>query len=107
MSELPKVYVFATSKWGGDVVVIGVCESGRYLGSHVCSNMSWARHDMTGTPSRRESIEEEYPDGYEVVVLPEGEGPPDEVTMRNHALARGPEDGPCDCELCAAQLVQP
>ena len=83
---LPKVYVFANDRWGRDFVVCAIAEDGHYFGSHVCSNMSWARHDLTETPSRKEAIEAHYPAGYEVVVLPDKEAPPDEVFERHTAL---------------------
>lgn len=82
----PKVYVFCNGTFDRDLVMVAVCENGVYLGSHICSNLSFARHDLTGTPKRKEAIEAVYPDGYEVVVLEKGEFPPDEVFELNRKL---------------------
>ena len=73
----PKVYVFVADRClSGDMVGAAMAEDGTVLGRHICSNESWLRHDLHDRPAGRSACEAHYPDGYDLVVLPEGEVPP-------------------------------
>lgn len=97
----PKIYLWgnAHAPWPrGGVVCYSMAESGHVLGSHFCSNGSWMRHDLHDREDRKATCESFYPDGYELVILPEGEAPPQEVMDRNEAL-------PADYEVNAARVT--
>ena len=99
MDSKPKIYAFANADPHptiGGYPVIASAEDGHVLGSHYCSHMGYAQHDLHDRKDRRQACEEHYPDGYEFVVLPEGTFPPDVVFERNQATtdASGREEKP-------------
>ena len=88
----PKIYLFVNGTMGSDLVCVAIAEDGVVLGSHVCSAYGYMRHDLHNSPRGRERCEQHYPHGYEVVMVPEGDAPPEYVFERNAALAPTPEE---------------
>jgi hypothetical protein len=71
----PKIYIWVNSGHGTDWQVgMAMTEDGHFLASHISSCRDWFRHDM-GLKSdwKHETYREYYPDGYELVEVPEGE----------------------------------
>lgn len=72
-SNLPTIYVFCNQKGcdgSGDWhSMIAIAEDGACLAGHVCSNHSWARHDMGIHENgwKRDKYAEHYPQGFNVV----------------------------------------
>jgi hypothetical protein len=69
--KLPKIYVFSNVRGGGDGVCYAMAEDGTVLGSHYCSNESFARGDLGVIPGTRQDRHEShyakhYPNGYEM-----------------------------------------
>lgn len=96
-AAIPKVYLFCNSGWGTEWQVwYAMHEDGRVLGSHVSSSRFWGLKDCR-PPFKAEGYAEAFgPDpvegvDYEVVEVPGGEGPPDEVIERNRALGLAAE----------------
>lgn len=89
---LPKVYAWCNSGAGTDMQMwVAMHEDGTVLGQHCSSSRSWGESDIQ-PPFKRERYAEhlgtegERGEGYELVVCPEGEGPPPEVIERNRLL---------------------
>lgn len=83
---LPKVYIFANDSFGlSDLSCLAVAEDGEVLAQHICSDIGYARHDLHDAEWRHNAYRVKFGQhgsGYEVVVLPVGEYPPDEVEAR-------------------------
>lgn len=66
----PKIFVFSNVVGGREGLVYAMAEDGTVLGSHWCSNESFAPYDLgvvNGTrPDRHERYKEHYPKGYEM-----------------------------------------
>lgn len=66
----PKIYVsyVLAPNWGPtEVLAFALAEDGTGLGSHLCSNPTFIRHDMGFTSSRhRDAYDKHYPDGYDL-----------------------------------------
>jgi hypothetical protein len=65
-----KIYVFSNVRGGGDGVCYAMAEDGTVLGSHWCSDESFAQHDLGvfegSRPDRHEDYAKHYPNGYEM-----------------------------------------
>lgn len=91
MTALPKVYVWCNSGAGTDWQIwVAMHEDGTVLGQHCSSARAFGIGDVQ-PPFKRALYAEhlgtqgERGEGYELVVCPEGEGPPPEVAERNRA----------------------
>jgi hypothetical protein len=83
----PKIFIFIVNQWDGDVAAAALAENGVYITSHICSNRSWAEHDMGLRGDwKHNHYAAHYPDGYELVNL----------------LHTDPETNP---EFCAALAI--
>ena len=89
---IPKVYLFCNSGWRTDWQHwYAMHEDGRVLGSHISSSRFWGLRDCR-PPFKAKGYAEAFgPDpvegkDYEVIEVPEGQGPPPEVVARNEAL---------------------
>ena len=74
ISELPFIYGFNNGGSPGWLGAVLIAEDGTHLGSHVCSDEGYMRHDLgilEGTrPDRHETFREHYPDGYRMAFMP-------------------------------------
>lgn len=91
-ASIPKVYAFCNSGWGTEWQIwYAMHEDGRVIGSHCSSSRFWGLRDVR-PPFKAEGYARAFgPDpvegvDYEVVEVPDGEGPPPEVVARNEAL---------------------
>lgn len=91
---LPKVYAWCNSGNGTDFQMwIAMHEDGTVLGQHCSSARCFGESDVQ-PPFKRElyakhlGTKGERGEGYELVVCPEGDGPPPEVVARNKAQAK-------------------
>ena len=69
----PKIFTWCIPGGFGvinDVCAFAMAEDGTALGSHVSSNASWAKADIS-RPPHSQNFDTHYPDGYEVVWLGE------------------------------------
>lgn len=67
-----RVYVLVEGRWGsgGDVGGSLWDDQGVCLWEHVSSSVTWLRQDLTvGFSHRAQTLNEKYPDGYEVVMI--------------------------------------
>lgn len=92
MTDLPKVYCWCNSGAGTDFQVwVAMADDGDVIKSHVCSDHSWAEHDLHSGFGRDLFAKKfgGYGDGefYEIVWAV----PPQEVYERNQALAAAHE----------------
>ncbi|WP_018502923.1 hypothetical protein [Parafrankia discariae] len=71
MADLPKVYVAPFGAWPhGDIIGGLITEDGTVLWGHVSSSAEWLRADLTTSfENRRDTLDQRYPDGYEVVTV--------------------------------------
>jgi hypothetical protein len=68
----PRIYIFPNQHFGGDVLCYAIAEDGKLLASHVCSNESFAKLDLSDShPSRRDAYVSHYPNGYVLEFVPE------------------------------------
>jgi hypothetical protein len=111
---IPKVYLFCNSGWGTEWQVwYAMHEDGRVLGSHISSSRFWGLRDSR-PPMKAEGYAEAFgPDAvegkdYEVVEVPERQGPPPEVVARNEALGAAAkaeaEQRERDVDACAGGM---
>lgn len=95
---MPKIFVFVNGGDGTDWQVgMAIAEDGHMLASHVSSSRGWFRHDMGLTGEwKHEHYRKHYPDGYELVEVPEGEVMThpglSAAYVLNQALRREPEE---------------
>lgn len=77
----PKIFVFCNGVGPLGHIGVALAEDGTHLAGHASSNEDWLKHDMgvTGT-WKHDKYAEHYPDGYEVVYVPN-----DEVKAGSHA----------------------
>lgn len=101
---IPKVYLFCNRGWGTEWQSwYAIHEDGRVLGSHVSSSRFWGLKDCR-PPFKAEGYAEAFgPDpvegvDYEVVEVPDGEAPPDEVMERNRLLGEAAKAEAADRE---------
>ncbi len=77
MIEKPKIYVFSNVHGGREGVCYALAEDGECLGSHYCSHELFAPGDLGAIPGsrsdRHETYAKHYPDGYEMVFVPNRE----------------------------------
>jgi hypothetical protein len=93
--EKPKIFVWVNSGRGTDWQFgVALAEDGTCLASHVSSSRDWFLHDMGVLPDgwKHDKYREHYPDGYEVVEVPEGEEATHPGLLAAYALnqAKGP-----------------
>ena len=73
---MKKIFVFGMCN-GGEGLYYALAEDGPGLGSHFCSNESFAKNDLGviqgSRPDRHKDYKKHYPDGYEVVFVPSNE----------------------------------
>lgn len=105
-SRLPVVYIFATSCWidSGVASFIALTDDGDVLGTHICSSLDWARHDLHGRPGMAQAYIDKYgrwnapgepgEDRYELVVLAMREVPP--LPVLEAWLAKNPDALPSE-----------
>lgn len=85
MADLPKVYIYSAGRFGGpdgDYLMVAVAEDGAGLGSHICSSPAWAMGDLHDRTYRHAAYEAKFGGWgngvhYDVVVVPDGQAPPD------------------------------
>ncbi len=84
-----KVYLFnntaeADSDWNHCMLM---ADDGVVLGSHICSHRGFMYGDLVERPDRKETLKEYFGgkagEAYEVIVVPQGEAPPKDVTEKN------------------------
>lgn len=92
-SALPKVYAWCNSGGGTDFQIwLAMHEDGTILGQHCSSARAWGESDIQ-PPFKSKAYAEhlgtagERGEGYELVVCPQGEGPPPGVVQRNREQA--------------------
>lgn len=73
MSSKPKIFLFNNTQEEGWGVCYSVAEDGTGLGSHLCSNSGFMKWDLHDRPDRKKSCDEHYPNGYELVIVPDEE----------------------------------
>jgi len=79
-----KIFVFGFCK-GGYGVYYALSEDGYNLGSHLCSHEGFAKDDLGcdgSRPDRHKNYKEIYPDGYEMVFVPDSEVSTNEAVQR-------------------------
>lgn len=78
----PRIYVFSSVEDGSEGPCYAMAEDGTVLGSHWCSNETFASHDLGALPGsrpdRHEAYAKHYPGGYEMMFL-------SAATLDNHA----------------------
>lgn len=70
----PSIYVYSGAPNGGDGPAFALAEDGTCLGSHYCSNESYAKYDLGvvegSRPDRHQTYAAHYPEGYQMVFVP-------------------------------------
>jgi hypothetical protein len=98
-AELPTIYGFNNGGSGSFYHAALIAEDGTGLGSHMCSDEAYMRHDLGvlegSCPYRHETFRGHYPDGYRMEFVPSDVM--DEHEGLNAAIARNqalPADEP-------------
>jgi hypothetical protein len=83
------IYIFATNNTPFGQAYLAMAEDGTQLAGHFCSNLDWAKKDMT-TSGKISKYKKHYPNGYNLRILEIGGLPPDKVLE----LAKAKYDNP-------------
>lgn len=69
---------------------VSMADDGHVLGSHICSSPGFMRHDLTQFAQRIDELKKHFGgvegEAFEVVVVPQGELPPEDVLEKNKQL---------------------
>lgn len=90
-----KIYLFnnssGTTDWN---ICMAIAETGEVLAQHVCSHIGFMNGDLhDNRPERQKAWNVKYPEGYEIISLPQGSIPPEGVFERNRLLAETESKG--------------
>lgn len=99
---MTKIYLFnASSGETSYNTVYAMAETGEVLASHLCSHICFMNGDLHDTrPERKEKWKEQFGE-YEIVSLPQGEKPPQDVLERNKSLG---EEATRNAELTKVEI---
>lgn len=86
---MTKIYLFNNSKGNTDWnACIAMADTGEVLASHICSHIGYMNGDLhDNRPERKEAWKTKFGE-YEIVSLPQGQIPPQEVLDKNTELGK-------------------
>jgi hypothetical protein len=68
-------------------MVYAMAETGEVLASHACSHIGYMFHDLYGRyPEREAEWNTKFPNGFEIVLMENGQVAPSEVYAKNQKL---------------------